>query len=324
MMERERVLEMNRNKNSGFTFSGFLCGTPQGDYIFQNVEYYKQIKRAAEIISDADYILIGAGAGLSTAAGAEYGGKWFEENFAEFRDRYGTGPHMQDMYSAGFYPFPDEEAFWGYWSKHALLGGVMLDVTPLHKVLLSLCEGKHLFVLSTNVDGQFVKAGLPADQIFCTQGDYFHIQCSRGCHRQVYDARDLFARMDEARKNCRIPSNLVPKCPVCGGPMSMNLRSDNYFVEDSAWHEAERRFGEFLYEALSSDRKVCLLEVGVGFNTPIIIRFPFEKLAKEHEQMSLVRLNLKEAFVPAWLGDRAVGINADMARSIEDIAAVYR
>lgn len=323
-MERERVLEMNRNKNSGFTFSGFLCGTPQGDYIFQNVEYYKQIKRAAEIISDADYILIGAGAGLSTAAGAEYGGKWFEENFAEFRDRYGTGPHMQDMYSAGFYPFPDEEAFWGYWSKHALLGGVMLDVTPLHKVLLSLCEGKHLFVLSTNVDGQFVKAGLPADQIFCTQGDYFHIQCSRGCHRQVYDARDLFARMDEARKNCRIPSNLVPKCPVCGGPMSMNLRSDNYFVEDSAWHEAERRFGEFLYEALSSDRKVCLLEVGVGFNTPIIIRFPFEKLAKEHEQMSLVRLNLKEAFVPAWLGDRAVGINADMARSIEDIAAVYR
>lgn len=323
-MERERVLEMNRNKNSGFTFSGFLCGAPQGDYIFQNVEYYKQIKRAAEIISDADYILIGAGAGLSTAAGAEYGGKWFEENFAEFRDRYGTGPHMQDMYSAGFYPFPDEEAFWGYWSKHALLGGVKLDVTPLHKVLLSLCEGKHLFVLSTNVDGQFVKAGLPADQIFCTQGDYFHIQCSRGCHRQVYDARDLFARMDEARKNCRIPSNLVPKCPVCGGPMSMNLRSDNYFVEDSAWHEAERRFGEFLYEALSSDRKVCLLEVGVGFNTPIIIRFPFEKLAKEHEQMSLVRLNLKEAFVPAWLGDRAVGINADMARSIEDIAAVYR
>ena len=323
-MERERVLEMNRNKNYGFTFSGFLCGAPQGDYIFQNVEYYKQIKRAAEIISDADYILIGAGAGLSTAAGAEYGGKWFEENFAEFRDRYGTGPHMQDMYSAGFYPFPDEEAFWGYWSKHALLGGVMLDVTPLHKVLLSLCEGKHMFVLSTNVDGQFVKAGLPADQIFCTQGDYFHIQCSRGCHRQVYDARDLFARMDEARKNCRIPSNLVPKCPVCGGPMSMNLRSDNYFVEDSAWHEAERRFGEFLYEALSSDRKVCLLEVGVGFNTPIIIRFPFEKLAKEHEQMSLVRLNLKEAFVPAWLGDRAVGINADMARSIEDIAAVYR
>lgn len=323
-MERGRVLEMNRNKNSGFTFSGFLCGAPQGDYIFQNVEYYKQIKRAAEIISDADYILIGAGAGLSTAAGAEYGGKWFEENFAEFRDRYGTGPHMQDMYSAGFYPFPDEEAFWGYWSKHALLGGVKLDVTPLHKVLLSLCEGKHLFVLSTNVDGQFVKAGLPEDQIFCTQGDYFHIQCSRGCHRQVYDARDLFARMDEARKNCRIPSNLVPKCPVCGGPMSMNLRSDNYFVEDSAWHEAERRFGEFLYEALSSDRKVCLLEVGVGFNTPIIIRFPFEKLAKEHEQMSLVRLNLKEAFVPAWLGDRAVGINADMARSIEDIAAVYR
>ena len=229
-MERGRVLEMNRNKNSGFTFSGFLCGAPQGDYIFQNVEYYTQINRAAEIISDADYILIGAGAGLSTAAGAEYGGKRFEENFAEFRDRYGTGPHMQDMYSAGFYPFPDEEAFWGYWSKHALLGGVMLDVTPLHKVLLSLCEGKHLFVLSTNVDGQFVNAGLPEEQIFCTHGDYFHIQCSRGCHRQVYDARDLFARMDEARKNCRIPSNLVPKCTVSGGQMIMHLSSDNYVV----------------------------------------------------------------------------------------------
>lgn len=307
------------NNKSGYTFSSFLCGTPQRDYVFQSEGYAEQIKQAANIIKSSDYILIGAGAGLSTAAGAEYGGEWFEENFAEFQKKYGKGPYMQDMYSAGFYPYPDEESFWGYWSKHALLGGIKLDVTPLYKELLSICDGKKLFVLSTNVDGQFVKAGLPSEKVFCTQGDYFHIQCAKGCHPKVYDATELFVRMGKARKDCRIPTHMVPKCPVCGGPMNMNLRSDDCFVQDKAWHEAERRFGDFLSESLDSKRKLCLLEVGVGFNTPIIIRFPFEKLTQENNQVSLIRLNLKEAFIPLGLRDRSVGINADMAKTIKDI-----
>ena len=304
------------------TFNTFLSGTPAIDYIFQDEEYDSQIERAAGMIKKADYVLVGAGAGLSTAAGAEYGGRFFEENFGEFQEKYGKGHYMQDMYSAGFYPYPDEESFWGYWSKQALLAGIDADYTPLHKTLLKMLEDKNIFVLSTNADKQFVKAGLPEKKIFCTQGDYFHIQCARGCHPKIYDAVERFRQMDQARKDCKVPAYMVPKCPVCGGPMNMNLRSDNYFVEDEAWHEAEERFGEFISEMLSEkEANVVLLELGVGFNTPTIIRFPFERLTKEHKNISLIRLNLKEAVVPESFGDRAVGINADMKKSIEDLKA---
>lgn len=255
---------------------------------------------------------------MSTAAGAQYGGKFFEENFGEFQKKYGKGPYMQDMYYAGFYPFPDEESYWGYWSKQALLGGINLDVTPLHKLLLDALSDKKIFVLSTNADAQFVKAGLSEQKIFCTQGDYFHIQCGRGCHDKTYDAVELFHQMDQARTDCKIPSSMVPKCPVCGGPMDMNLRKDSFFVQDDAWYEAEERFSDFLSDAI--DKKLVLLELGVGFNTPTIIRFPFEKLVREHDQISLIRLNLDQAVVPKSFGSRAVGINADMAESIKDIA----
>lgn len=304
------------------TFESFLCGIPADDYIYQDTPYEEQTEEAARMIEDADYVLIGAGAGMSTAAGAQYGGRFFEENFGEFQAKYGKGPYMQDMYSAGFYPFPDEESYWGYWSKQALLGGINLDVTPLHKQLLSAFSDKNIFVLSTNADAQFVKAGLPAEKIFCTQGDYFHIQCGRGCHDKIYDAVELFCRMDAVRKDCRIPSYMVPKCPVCGGAMDMNLRKDDHFVQDEVWYAAEERFSDYLSEAI--DQKLVLVELGVGFNTPTIIRFPFEKLVREHENINLIRLNLDQAIVPKSFGKRAVGINADMAESIRDIVqAVY-
>ncbi|MDE6626400.1 MAG: Sir2 silent information regulator family NAD-dependent deacetylase [Lachnospiraceae bacterium] len=302
------------------TFNEFLSGISARDYVFQDEEYDRQIERAARLLQNADYVLVGAGAGLSTAAGAQYGGSFFEENFGEFQEKYGKGRYMQDMYSAGFYPFPDEEAFWGYWSKQALLGGIDADYTPLHRELLGMLKDKKLFVLSTNADKQFEKAGLPEEKIFCTQGDYFHIQCAKGCHPKIYDGVEMFRQMDQARKDCRVPASMVPKCPVCGGPMNMNLRCDSHFVEDDAWHEAEQRFSEFISEMLSDkSANVVLLELGVGFNTPTIIRFPFEKITSEHENISLIRLNLNDAVVPEGFGDRVVGINADMRKSIEDM-----
>ncbi|MDE6432786.1 MAG: Sir2 silent information regulator family NAD-dependent deacetylase [Lachnospiraceae bacterium] len=302
------------------TFNEFLSGISARDYVFQDEGYDRQIERAAKLLQNADYVLVGAGAGLSTAAGAQYGGRFFEENFGEFQEKYGKGRYMQDMYSAGFYPFPDEEAFWGYWSKQALLGGIDADYTPLHRELLGMLKDKKLFVLSTNADKQFEKAGLPEENIFCTQGDYFHIQCAKGCHPKIYDGVEMFRQMDQARKDCRVPASMVPKCPVCGGPMNMNLRCDSYFVEDDAWHKAEQRFSEFISEMLSDkSANVVLLELGVGFNTPTIIRFPFEKLTGEHENISLIRLNLNDAVVPEGFGDRVVGINADMRKSIEDM-----
>ena len=294
----------------------FLCSTPARDYVFQKEAYEDQSSKAAENIRNADCVIIGAGAGASTAAGIQYGGKRFTDNFAEFIKKYG-GHYMTDMYAAGFYPYPSEEAKWGYWSKHALMNRFDPPALPLYTELYDIVKNKEYFVLTTNVDHQFYKAGFDEKRIFATQGDYGKIQCQKACHSKTYDAKDLFRKMDKARRDCLIPSELVPKCPVCGGNMAMNLRCDNYFVEDEAWHEAADRYAGFLEQ--NKDKKVVLLELGVGFNTPIIIRFPFEKMVRENSSYSLIRLNMDEAVVPESFGKRAIGIGGDMAKAITDI-----
>ena len=294
----------------------FLCSTPARDYVFQKDAYEDQIDRAAKNIRNTDCVIIGAGAGASTAAGIQYGGKRFTDNFAEFIKKYG-GHYMTDMYAAGFYPYPSEEAKWGYWSKHALMNRFDPPALPLYTELYDIVKNKEYFVLTTNVDHQFYKAGFDEKRIFATQGDYGKIQCQKACHPKTYDAKDLFRKMDKARRDCLIPSELVPKCPVCGGNMAMNLRCDNYFVEDEAWHEAADRYAGFLEQ--NKDKKVVLLELGVGFNTPIIIRFPFEKMVRENSSYSLIRMNMDEAVVPESFGKRAIGIGGDMAKAITDI-----
>lgn len=298
------------------TFQSFLSGTPARDYVFQKTPYREQVKQAAKWINEADCILIGAGAGLSTAAGLTMGGARFTDNFKDFIEKYG-GPYMKDMYSAGFYPFPNEESKWGYWSKSGMVNRILPGVLSLYKSVYKMVENKEHFVLTTNVDHQFFLSGFEQEKVFATQGDYGLIQCQKGCHAKTYDAVKMFQQMDQAREDCMVPSYMVPKCPVCGGPMEMNLRSDRYFVEDEAWEEAQQRFGEYLKKC--EDKRTVLLELGVGFNTPTIIRFPFEKLMREHKNMFLVRLNLDEAVVPEEFGERAVGINEDMVKSIEDI-----
>lgn len=303
-------------RNSNVDWSEFLCGTPARDYVFQKDTYEEQIEKSAELIQNADAVIIGAGAGASTAAGLCYGGKRFTDNFAEFIEKYGS-QYMTDMYAAGFYPFPTEEAKWGYWSKHALMNRFEPPALPLYKQLYDIVKNKENFVLTTNVDHQFYKAGFASDRIFATQGDYGRIQCQKGCHSKTYDAEELFWKMDAERKDCLIPSELVPTCPVCGGKMTMHLRCDNYFVEDEQWHEAADRYADFLVQ--NKTKRVVLLELGVGFNTPIIIRFPFEKLVRENASYCLIRLNMDEAVVPESFGERAICIGGDMARAITDI-----
>ena len=303
-------------KSKKVDFSQFLNGVPARDYVFQSAPYEQQIREAAQLLERAEAVLIGAGAGLSTAAGLNYGGKRFTDNFREFIEKYGSA-YMTDMYSAGFYPFPSEEAKWGYWSKHAWLNRVEPPAMPLYQTVFELVKEKPHFVLTTNVDHQFWKAGFADENIFATQGDYGEIQCARGCHDKVYDGTGLFHRMNLARKDCLVPTELVPRCPVCGGKMAMHLRCDQYFVEDEHWNEAAARYGAFLKEHKTD--KVVLLELGVGFNTPTIIRFPFEQMVRENRDWALIRLNLDEAVVPESFGSRAVGINDDIARSLEDI-----
>lgn len=303
-------------RNGHVDWKDFLCGTPAKDYVFQKDAYEDQIEKSAELIQNADAVIIGAGAGASTAAGLCYGGKRFTDNFAEFIEKYGS-QYMTDMYAAGFYPFPTEEAKWGYWSKHALMNRFEPPSLPLYTQLYDIVKDKEYFVLTTNVDHQFYKAGFASDRIFATQGDYGKIQCQKGCHPKTYEAEEMFRKMDAERKDCLIPSELVPKCPVCGGKMAMHLRCDNYFVEDEQWHEAADRYADFLVQ--NKTKRVVLLELGVGFNTPIIIRFPFEKLIREKASYSLIRLNMDEAVVPENFGERAIGIGGDMSRAIMDI-----
>lgn len=297
-------------------FNQLLSGISAKDYVFQDAAYEEQVRAATGLLSEADAVVIGAGAGLSAAAGLTYGGKRFTDNFGEFIEKYGS-MYMRDMYSSGFYPFPTEEAKWGYWSKHAYLNRIEPDALPLYQSVHELIKGLPYFVLTTNVDHQFWKAGFSEENIFATQGDYGKIQCQKGCHAKTYDAVDMFVQMHQSRKDCLIPSYMVPKCPVCGGNMAMHLRCDQYFVEDEHWHEAAGRYASFLEE--HGKNRVVLLELGVGFNTPTIIRFPFEQMVRRNENWSLIRLNLDEAFVPESFGKRAVGIGADIAKSVCDI-----
>lgn len=245
----------------------------------------KRIAAAKAWLSGAEYVLIGGGAGLSSAAGLTYAGKRFTDNFGDFIARFG----MTDMYTAGFYPFPTQEEKWAYWSRHILLNRFAPPALPVYTELFGLVKGRDYFVLTTNVDGQFGKAGFAADRVFAVQGDYGQIQCARGCHDSLYDDEGLVRRMAAGQKDGRIPAALVPVCPVCGGPMEVHIRKDEYFVEDEAWHASSRRFEAFVQRA--DKAPAVLFELGVGFNTPTIIRFPFERLAFSRPRTRLIRVN---------------------------------
>lgn len=275
-----------------------------------------QIIRAYLLLKEAEVVLIGAGAGASAAAGLAYSGERFTDNFSEFIEKYGSR-YMTDMYDAGFYPFPTQEAKWGYWSLHSMINRFLPPAMPIYSQLYEMVKEKDYFVLTTNVDHQFQKAGFATDRIFATQGDYGNIQCEKGCHPKIYDAADLFYQMHQARRDCLVPSYMVPKCPVCGDNMTMHLRSDQYFVEDENWYKAAGKYKGFLKKL--GNKKGVLLELGVGFNTPTIIRFPFEKMVWENKNLTLIRLNKDEALVPEDLGSRAIGIGGDMAQVISDL-----
>ena len=308
---------MNQNQKKKTDWSQFLSGLPTEDYIFQNTPYEEQIEQASVLIKEAEIILIGAGAGTSTAAGLTYSGERFTSNFHEFIEKYDS-MYMTDMYAAGFYPFPTQEEKWGYWSKHSIINHFLPPALPLYNQLYEIVKEKDYFVLTTNVDHQFQKSGFQMERIFATQGDYGNIQCEKGCHPKIYDAEDLFYQMDQARHHCMIPSYMVPKCPVCGGNMTMHLRCDQYFVEDENWHRAAEHYHNFLKKI--KKKKGVLLELGVGFNTPTIIRFSFEKMVHENKNLSLIRLNMNEAAVPASFEQRAIGIGGDMAKVISDLS----
>lgn len=274
-------------------------------------EISNKIEKIKELIENAEYVLIGAGSGLSTSAGIEYSGKRFENNFAEFIKKY----NFTDMYTSGFYDFETEEEKWGYWSKHMYINDIGMEPTELYKSILRLVKDKEYFVITTNVDDQFYKTGFGRNRVFATQGSYKFIQCSYACHDKIYDATNMVKEMIEHLRDCKIPTSLVPKCPVCGGKMEVNIRKDAYFVQDKNWYRQDHKYGEFLDNAIN--KNVVLLEFGVGFNTPGIIRFPFERMTLQNHNWNLIRFNKDNCTTFLDIQDRTIGVEEDINKIVK-------
>ena len=261
----------------------------------------------------ADAIIVGAGAGLSTSAGFTYSGERFERHFADFIRKYG----FTDMYSAGFYPFPSEEEHWAYWSRHIYYNRYVPAPKPVYDNLLKLLKDKDYFVITTNVDHQFQKAGFDKKRLFYTQGDYGLFQCAKPCHQKTYDNEELVKRMIAEQMDMRIPTELIPRCPVCGGPMKVNLRADETFVEDEGWHAASERYTEFIRR--HKDGKILFLDLGSGGNTPVIFKIPFIRWTMQNPNATYATVNLGEAFTVDQIADRSIVINADIGEILEKL-----
>ena len=269
-------------------------------------DHLTEIDRLKKEIDTADAIVTGAGAGLSTAAGFTYSGERFKKYFSDFEEKYG----FHDMYTGGFFPFETPEEMWAYWSRFVYCNRYMDIDNGTYKKLFKIMKDKNYFVITTNVDHQFQKARFDKSRLFYTQGDYGLFQCSEPCCQKTYDNEEIIKDMIEFQENMRIPTELVPKCPKCGKPMTMNLRSDDKFAEDDGWHDASRRYGEFLRN--TTGQHILFLELGVGFNTPAIIKFPFWKMTANEPNAFYACLNYGEAFVPDEIAERSICINSDI------------
>ena len=272
---------------------------------------YEKLKQA---LSEADSVVIGAGAGLSTSAGFIYSGERFEKYFSDFSEKYG----FTDMYTGGFHVLGMEpEIMWAYWSRYIYINRYLDAPKPVYDDLFSLVKDKDYFVLTTNVDHCFQKAGFDKERLFYTQGDYGLFQCTEPCTQDTYDNEEMIKKMYEQQKDMRIPSELIPRCPKCGKPLTMNLRSDDKFVEDDGWKLACSRYEVFLETHKTG--KVLFLELGVGYNTPVIIKYPFWKMTAQNPKATYACINFEEALCPEEIKDQSILITGDIGEVLKEL-----
>lgn len=276
-------------------------------------KYLKNIEILKEKLASADCIVIGAGAGLSTSAGFTYSGERFEKYFSDFAGKYG----FDDMYSGGFYPYNSREEFWAYWSRYIYINRYVDAPNDLYNRLFDLVNGKDYFVITTNVDHCFQKSGFDKKRLFYTQGDYGLFQCSEPCCRETFDNEKQILKMYNSQKNMKIPTELIPKCPNCGKEMTTNLRCDDKFVEDEGWHSAAQRYNDFI--RTRAGQKILFLELGVGYNTPAIIKYPFWKMTAENKNATYCLINYGQSYCPDEIKSRAVCFNCDIYKVIADL-----
>ena len=274
----------------------------------------EQIEQLRTALHDCDAVVIGAGAGLSTAAGFTYTGERFEKYFSDFAQKYG----IRDMYSGGFYPFPTQEEFWAYWSRYIYINRYQDAPKPVYDDLLKLVQDKDYFVITTNVDHCFQKAGFDKKRLFYTQGDYGLFQCSEPCCQETFDNETAIREMVRRQEDMKVPTELLPVCPHCGKPLTMNLRSDNKFVEDEGWHRAAERYENFL--RTRAGQKILFLEFGVGYNTPVIIKYPFWQMTAKNPKAIYACINQGQAVCPQEIERQSVCINADIGQVLQSLS----
>ena len=276
----------------------------------------EKLARLQEALDTADAVVIGAGSGLSTSAGLTYSGERFERTFGDFQAKY----HIRDMYSGGFYPFQSLEEYWAWWSRQILVNRYEKALKPVYDQLLELVRDKDYFVLTTNVDHQFQLAGFDKGRLFYTQGDYGLWQCSKPCHQQAYDNEETVRRMAAEQRDMKVPTELIPRCPRCGRPMTMNLRIDGTFVQDEGWYAAARRYEDFLRR--HQGQRLLFLELGVGDNTPVIIKYPFWKMTMQNRKATYVCINQEEAYLPGAIQNRSICVRGDIGATLEQILSL--
>ncbi len=268
----------------------------------------ERIRELEAQLAGADAVVVGAGAGLSAAAGMTYSGRRFQAAFPDFIEKY----HFSDMYSGGFYPFPTQEEYWAYWSRYIWINRYRDPPGQVYRKLLELLSGKEYFVLTTNVDHCFQKAGFGKQRLFYTQGDYGLFQCSAACHSETYGNEAVIRAMVCRQENGKIPSALIPRCPLCGEPMRVNLRCDDTFVQDAGWYRASGRYQDFIRRY--SGTRILFWELGVGGNTPGIIKYPFRQMTARNPQAIYACINLEAESVPAEISARSICILGDIGR----------
>ncbi|MCD8096428.1 MAG: Sir2 silent information regulator family NAD-dependent deacetylase [Ruminococcus sp.] len=273
----------------------------------------RQIELLKTALDKADAVVIGAGAGLSTSAGFVYNGERFQKYFSDFEVKYG----FHDMYSGGFYPYDTLEEHWAYWSRYIYVNRYVDAPNPVYQELLSLVKDKDYFVLTTNVDHCFQKAGFDKKRLFYTQGDYGLFQCSEPCHQKTYDNEKVIQQMVKQQRDMKIPTELIPHCPICGKPMTMNLRSDGTFVEDEGWHRAAERYSIFLCR--HEGMQTLFLELGVGYNTPVIIKYPFWQMTAKNPKATYACINKGELLCPREIERQSICMDADIGNVVDQL-----
>ena len=273
----------------------------------------EQIEKLKKELAQADAVVVGAGAGLSAAAGFVYTGERFKRYFSDFEEKYG----FHDMYSGGFYPYPAMEEHWAYWSRYIYINRYMDAPKPVYDRLLQLVKDKDYFVITTNVDHCFQKAGFDKKRLFYTQGDYGLFQCSEPCCQETFENEDMVRKMMERQKSMRIPSELLPVCPRCKRPLTMNLRSDGRFVEDEGWHLAAERYRDFI--RTRKNLRILFLELGVGYNTPGIIKYPYWQMTAANPEAVYSCVNNGEAVCPKEIAGQSICIDGDMEWVLQQI-----